>query len=189
MLETSRKEIQKFANLLRKKLLDDGCDQKYLNSMSDHNILEEFRMCCDCGVEIHTHDQQLRLILESDSSERAFEFLYGSLSELHDKDYDQVYKEDCEDCEDYEDYDYEDYEEEDEEEEDEEELGCDCPDCCEEENDELTVRGKWIFDGSETIDDMVNCLEVFIEDLKNLKGEGYELMDTIIDDYGFLGRN
>ena len=76
MLETSRKEIRNFANLLRKKLVSAGCHQAYVNSLSDDQILDDYRTCCDCGEEIHSKDQQLRLIIESDTPERAYELLY-----------------------------------------------------------------------------------------------------------------
>lgn len=63
--------------------------------------------------------------------------------------------------------------------------------CCEEcEDDEFDdspiIRAKWSIDGASTLDEAVEKLHEFIAYLKSLKEEGWELRDTIDDDYGFL---
>lgn len=52
-----------------------------------------------------------------------------------------------------------------------------------------TIRGKWIYDSSETIDDMIACLQREIETLTELKENGWYLADKVYDDYAILRRN
>lgn len=52
-----------------------------------------------------------------------------------------------------------------------------------------TIRGKWIFDGSHSIDDMIACLQKEIEILTDLKESGWRLVDTVHDDWAFLRRD
>lgn len=160
MLEASQKEVRNFAKLLRKKLKDGGCHQAYVNSLSDQQLLDDFRTCCDCGEELHSRGQQLRLILESDTAERAFELLYPS--------YEGGSPEIGEDDLPFEDS-VDDYEEI-------------------EEIEEISIRGKWMFDGAETIDEMIHQLDQFKEYLLSLKNDNFELTGPIEDDYGFLQR-
>ncbi len=56
-----------------------------------------------------------------------------------------------------------------------------------EENNTI-LRGKWIYDGSKTIDDMVECLRREIRLLSDLKNDGWRLKDEVSDDYAFLER-
>jgi hypothetical protein len=56
--------------------------------------------------------------------------------------------------------------------------------CESEEN--ICIRAKWTIDDAKTIDEAIEKLHGFIEYLKSLKEEGYELRDPISDDYGFL---
>lgn len=79
MNETLQKKIRSYANYLRKKLLDSGCEQAYVNSLSDDQVLEDFRICADCDDVIITKDQQMHAIFEFDSNERIFEVTYEHL--------------------------------------------------------------------------------------------------------------
>lgn len=72
---------------------------------------------------------------------------------------------------------------EDEDEEDEED------DEWEDDENSTILRGKWIFDGSKSIDDMIEKLRKEIELLEELKKEGYYVCDTVDDDYAFLRKN
>lgn len=57
------------------------------------------------------------------------------------------------------------------------------------EENTCTVRGKWLYDGSQTIDEMIACLEREIEVLKELKDNGWYLIDKVYDDYAILRRD
>lgn len=70
-------------------------------------------------------------------------------------------------------------EDNDEEEDEEEEL--------DDENKSI-LRGKWLYDGSKTIDDMIECLEKEIKFLADLKNDGWFLTDEVVDDYAFIQR-
>ena len=81
----------------------------------------------------------------------------------------------------------------------EEECGSDCEcvvdDCCnstssedfDDENNSV-LRGKWIYDGSNTIDEMIECLQNEIRFLTDLKTDGWFLTQTVNDDYAFIRR-
>ena len=56
---------------------------------------------------------------------------------------------------------------------------CDC-------NDEVTIRAKGVMDGSETLASARKTLYEYAECLEELEKQGYELNDSIADDYGFL---
>lgn len=66
--------------------------------------------------------------------------------------------------------------------------------CCSEEDeneddereDDLIIRSKWQCDGSATIDEAIEKLHAYIDYLKALKADGYELTGPVEDDYGFL---
>jgi hypothetical protein len=79
LLEENKNKIRKFTKYLRGRLLDEGCHQKYVNSLSDQQILADFRVCADCGDELYTVDQQLHIVLEFDTPERAFSILYDEI--------------------------------------------------------------------------------------------------------------
>lgn len=199
MLKQSKKKIKIFVKFLRKKLLVEGLSKPYVHSMSDETVLDSFRKCQDCGEVICTKDQQMHVILEFDSPERAFEVLYEE-DELHTdeeiKEIEEIKKIDF----DLDDLDLE---------EDEIELVDEiCPECFEaiithfsDENDEdpsighravedvedeEIVRGKWILEGASSMTQMIDNLENFIEYMKQLRESGFELAYPVEDDYGYL---
>ena len=51
---------------------------------------------------------------------------------------------------------------------------------------EITIRAKWTMDGAETLDQAIEYLHSFADGLAEYKAEGWELRDTVGDDYGFL---
>ncbi len=54
---------------------------------------------------------------------------------------------------------------------------------------EMVLRAKWSIDNATTLDEVVEHLQSFIEYVKQLKADGWELTGTIDDDYGFLKRS
>jgi len=50
----------------------------------------------------------------------------------------------------------------------------------------MSLRAKWCLDGANTLDDCVDKLKEFIEYIQILKDDGWELIDSINDDWGFL---
>jgi hypothetical protein len=56
------------------------------------------------------------------------------------------------------------------------------------EENTCTIRGKWLYDGSQTIDEMIACLGREIEILTELKQNGWYLVDKVYDDYAILRR-
>lgn len=48
------------------------------------------------------------------------------------------------------------------------------------------LRGKWLFDGSKTIDDMIAALQREIVLLTDLKNDGWVLETDVEDDYAYL---
>lgn len=58
-----------------------------------------------------------------------------------------------------------------------------------EEEENICIRAKWSIDDASTIDEAIVKLNEFIEYLKTLKNDGWELRDPIQDDYGFLYKN
>lgn len=48
------------------------------------------------------------------------------------------------------------------------------------------IRGKWVYDGCDTIDEMIARLEREAEYLLGLKDEGWQLRSRVVDDYAFL---
>ncbi len=86
---------------------------------------------------------------------------------------------DCEECEcEHSSDDYSSDEEDEEEEEDEDD----------DENTNI-IRGKWIYDGSKTIDDMIECLRREIGLLEDFKSEGWYVESEVQDDYAYLRRD
>lgn len=57
------------------------------------------------------------------------------------------------------------------------------------EENTCTIRGKWIYDGSQTIDEMIACLQREIEILIELKQNGWYLVDKVYDDYAIVRRD
>ena len=51
---------------------------------------------------------------------------------------------------------------------------------------EITIRAKWTMDGAETLDQAIQYLHSFADSLAEYKAEGWELRDSVGDDYGFL---
>jgi len=180
MLKASQKKIKSFTNLLRQKLIDGGNHKKYVNSLSDPQILDDFRMCCDCGDELYSKDQQMHIVLEFDTAERAFEILYSpeAIEDLEPEAGDLSIDEN-----------YENYEE------DIEDEDCEnCEDCCDLraiiENEEFEIiRGKWMMDGATTLDEAINHIDEFKKFLITLKEDGYELITPIEDDYGLIKKD
>jgi hypothetical protein len=73
---------------------------------------------------------------------------------------------------------------------------CDCDASCgrsqdtddwDDENGTI-VRGKWMFDGCKTISEMVEALQKQILILEEMKSEGWEVSETVHDDYAHLHR-
>jgi hypothetical protein len=56
----------------------------------------------------------------------------------------------------------------------------------EDDEDPFIIRAKWQMDGARTLDEAINKLKGFIEYLRELKDDGWELRDSVEDDYGFL---
>lgn len=56
------------------------------------------------------------------------------------------------------------------------------------END-FTLRAKWMLDGAKTIEECVDKCKGFIEWLWDMKKEGWELIDAVSDDYGFMKKS
>lgn len=203
MLKSSKKKVKTFVKFLRKKLLVEGLSKPYVHSMSDETVLNSFRKCQDCGEVICTKDQQMHVILEFDSPERAFEVLYEE-EELHteeeieeatvkkinfdlgdlaledlEEDEVELVDEICSDCFDTIIRHFTEDEDEDE----------DCPTghvAIEDAEDEEIVRGKWILEGASSMTQMIDNLENFIEYMKQLRESGFELVYPIEDDYGYL---
>lgn len=50
------------------------------------------------------------------------------------------------------------------------------------------IRAKWMFDGAKTIDECIEKCLKYIEFLKDLKYEGWELECEVNDDYGHIRR-
>ena len=199
MLKSSKKKVKIFVKFLRKKLLVEGLSKPFIHSMTDDTILEKFRKCQDCNEVICTKVQQMHVILEFDSPERAFEVLYEE-DELHTEE--EIEEEEGDVTEinfDLDDLDLE---------EDEAELIDEiCSDCfeaiishfSEDDEDNLTghtavedveeeeiVRGKWILEGASSMTQMIDNLKNFIEYMKQLQESGFELAYPIEDDYGYL---
>jgi hypothetical protein len=189
MIETSQKKIDIYTKYLRKMLIEDGYKRVYVNSLSNDQILSKFRTCCDCDEEVITEGQQLRTILEFDSPERIQEVIKEMLEEQNSKDKDELYllldEDGCEF----------------------EENECDCGECNEANEDfevcndcygairlEIdpldedleVIRAKWALDGSESLDAAIANLTTFLVYLQDLKKDGYELIEPIEDDYGYL---
>ena len=79
-----------------------------------------------------------------------------------------------------------------------EDCGCDDGDCCytdnsddddfDDENNSI-LRGKWIYDESTSIDEMIECLQREIRLLTDLKTDGWYLTRQVEDDYAFIRRD
>ena len=54
--------------------------------------------------------------------------------------------------------------------------------------DNVPIRAKWQMDGATTLDEAIVKLQNFIEHIKSLKNDGWELVDPINDDWGFIRR-
>jgi len=49
-----------------------------------------------------------------------------------------------------------------------------------------TIRAKWAMDGARTVDEAIIKLYNYIDYLRRLKEDGWELSDAVEDDYGTL---
>lgn len=159
LLKVNQEKIQNFTKLLRKKLLSDGCHKSYVNALSTEQILKDFRICADCDEEIYTPDQQMHAILEFDTAERAYSVLYEE-EQILDNDETIII--------------YDDYEEESEEDSDE---------------DIEVIRGRWVLDGCATIDEAIESTKCFLEHLESMQDQGYDLIEPVEDDCGYLKRH
>ena len=56
-------------------------------------------------------------------------------------------------------------------------------------DDAEPVRGKWQLDGCKSLDDVITRLNDLIEYYTKLKNEGWELIETINDDWGHMRKN
>jgi hypothetical protein len=63
----------------------------------------------------------------------------------------------------------------------------DASDDFDDENNNI-LRGKWIYDGSKTIDEMIECLHREIKLLTDLKNDGWSLSHEVSDDFAFITR-
>lgn len=56
------------------------------------------------------------------------------------------------------------------------------------ENDDKSsiLRGKWIYDGSNSIDEMIEALQREIALLEDLKQDGWVLQQKVMDDHAYL---
>jgi hypothetical protein len=50
----------------------------------------------------------------------------------------------------------------------------------------ITIRAKWTMDSAKTLDECIEKLQNYIKYLGALKEEGWELINAVDDDYGFL---
>ncbi len=57
------------------------------------------------------------------------------------------------------------------------------------EENNMTLRAKWTMDKAKTLDECIEKLQGFIEYIKQLKEEGWELTQPVDDDWGFIRRN
>lgn len=48
------------------------------------------------------------------------------------------------------------------------------------------IRMKWIADGAQTLAEVIEKLRQEIQFIQRLRDEGYELVGTMTDDYGFI---
>lgn len=55
--------------------------------------------------------------------------------------------------------------------------------------EERVVRAKWTMDESETMDEMAERLEQKAEYIRELKEEGWELEDSVQNDYAIIVRD
>lgn len=187
LIKANQDKIQSFTKLLREKLMNDGCHRTYVNALSEQQILKDFRICADCDEVICTADQQIHTILEFDTAERAFDILYGDmedpeeleyladdycrdpdldLSPAFDPDFEDssIFDEDLENIDDNDDNDATD-------------------------EDIEVIRGRWTLDGCTSLAEAIDSAKCFLEHLEALQDEGYELIDPVEDDCGYLKRH
>jgi hypothetical protein len=56
------------------------------------------------------------------------------------------------------------------------------------EDNNMTLRAKWMLDGCRTLYEVVQRLQEEVEYIKQLHQDGWELTSAIEDDWGFLKR-
>ena len=56
------------------------------------------------------------------------------------------------------------------------------------EENNMTLRAKWMLDGCRTLYEVVKRLEEEVDYIKELSKDGWELTGAIEDDWGFLKR-
>lgn len=69
------------------------------------------------------------------------------------------------------------------------ELGATTCDDSESEDDKCILRGKWMYDGSRSIDDMIAALEREVALLRDLQNDGWVVEGVIENDYACLRKN
>lgn len=55
--------------------------------------------------------------------------------------------------------------------------------------EERIERAKWTFDGAEDVEEMAVLLEEKAKHLRELREDGWELDQTVDDDYAYLSRS
>ena len=55
-------------------------------------------------------------------------------------------------------------------------------------DDAVCIRAKWIMDGAQTLAEARHKLHAYAKYLEQLEQQGYELIEPIVDDYGFLAQ-
>ena len=50
------------------------------------------------------------------------------------------------------------------------------------------IRAKWTMDGAKTLTEAANALVAYSKHLLDLEKKGYQLVDPIDDDYGYVSR-
>lgn len=59
-----------------------------------------------------------------------------------------------------------------------------------EESEELEIiRAKWLYDDCASLDEIIERLKQEIEHIKQLQRDGWELVDPVSDDYGYMRQN
>ena len=52
--------------------------------------------------------------------------------------------------------------------------------------DHITIRAKWCIDGCATLEECARVLEMFANNLRQMESDGWQLLQPIQDDYGFV---
>ena len=52
----------------------------------------------------------------------------------------------------------------------------------------MPIRSKWNLDGATSLDDCIRMYKELIEYFENLKKDGWEIVEPVADDYGWMKR-